>query len=118
MIASRAEVARFPNASEVVRLFGKMARAEEHVFYNVLLHRLHYSRDDIEMRCVTYQRFSRHDGYRAPLSCRTSKRGVEIENEQKILQARNIHGCLFARKFRSSCDLRCLVASEFERFQC
>eukprot|EP00966_Prymnesium_polylepis_P036994 858219-Prymnesium_polylepis.3 len=32
VIASRAEVAQFPSDSELVRLFGKVARAEEHIF--------------------------------------------------------------------------------------
>ena len=92
VIASRAEVALFPSDSEVVRLFGKMARAEEHIFYNVLLYRLHYRRADIDVGCVTYQRFSPHNGYRTPLSCRTSKtRGVvELENEQLMLKASTV----------------------------
>jgi len=124
VIAGRAEVARFPSAVEVVRLFGGVRRAEEHVFLNVLVHRLGYGRADIAVGCVTYQRFVRRNAYRLPLPCTRSKSGkagegpLEASAERELLSARSGRGCFFARKFTRTCDLRCLVATRFERFRC
>ena len=102
-----------------------MARAEEHVFLNVLVHRLHYRQvTDIQMGCISYQRFTRQRNfYRVPLACRTTSRGLELEKEKELLRVRQdpAHGgCLFARKLppERTCDLSCFAASGFERFQC
>ena len=119
VVAGRAEVAHYPSATEVRRLFGAMSRAEEHAFYNLLVHRMGYRRlVDIDIGCVTYQRFNRkRDGYRPPLACQRTARGLELEREAEILRAKAL-GCLFVRKMAPSCDLRCLAASNFARFQC
>mgnify|MGYP003344733043 CR=1 FL=1 len=65
-----------------------LLRAEEHVFYNILVYRLGYRRGvDIDVGCVTYQRFSRErNSYREPLLCRTSHRGLELEMEAIVRQ--------------------------------
>ena len=99
-------------------------RAEEHVFLNVLVHHLGYRRGaDIDIGCVTYQRFTRarSEHYRVPLTCRrTAARGLELEREADLLRSRqSAHGgCLFARKFAPTCDLSCLGTTEFEKFRC
>jgi hypothetical protein len=89
-------------------------------FYNVLVHHLGYRRGtDIEVGCITYQRFTlKRDSYRPPLACRSSARGLELEREAEIMNAKRTHGCLFARKLAPSCDLACLVSSGFQSFQC
>ena len=44
---------------------------------------------DIDVGCITYQRFNqKRDGYRPPLACRRSARGLELEREQDILRVR------------------------------
>ena len=119
VVASREEVRNYPPASDVSRLFGMMSRAEEHAFYNILVHQLGYRRGvDIEVACVTYQRFTpKRDSYRPPLSCKMTARGLELEREADILRAKKL-GCLFVRKIAPTCDLSCFVQSGFERFQC
>ena len=124
VVASRKEIELFPRPTEILALFGPMPRAEEHIFLNVLVHRLGYRRGaDIDVGCVTYQRFTRARGehYRVPLTCRrTAARGLELEREADLLRAKqSAHGgCLFARKFAPTCDLSCLAATGFERFRC
>ena len=98
------------------------------IFLTILVHRLGYRRGvDIDMGCVTYQRFTRartpreRSFYRAPLTCRTTRRGLELEREAEMLRVRREEygGCLFARKFAGAgCNLTCFAASGFERFQC
>ena len=123
LIAGRREVERFPSAEWVQRFFGRMARAEEHVFSNVLVHALNYTLAEIDVGCVTYQRFLKNEGYRQPLPCYRGLSGVlELEHtvESEVLRARSERGCLFARKFADAahCNLACLVASGFRRFGC
>lgn len=78
----------------------------------------HPRRERRSQGCVTYQRFNqKREGYRAPLSCRTTARGLEIEREADILRAKQV-GCLFVRKMAPTCDLSCFASSGFERFQC
>lgn len=73
---------------------------------------------DLEVACVTYQRFNhKRDGYRPPLTCRTTARGLELEREFDILRAKSL-GCLFVRKLAPTCNLTCFANSGFETFQC
>jgi len=127
VIAGRAEVERFPGADEIASMFGPMTRAEEHVFYNILVFKLGYRRfADIDVGCVTYQYFPPRagSGYRVPLPCRTSPyRGfLELHKEHEIMRSRQIDrgGCLFARKFlpATACNLSCLAHSGFKHFRC
>ena len=124
VIASRKEVEHYPTAVTISELFGSIPRAEEHAFFNVLTYGMGYRRGvDIDIGCVTYQRFTRARGehYRVPLTCRrTTARGLELEREADLLRARQsaYGGCLFARKFAPTCDLSCLAATNFERFRC
>lgn len=125
VVASRAEVENFPSAAEIETLFAPMPRAEEHVFLNVLVHRMQYRRyTDIDVGCVTWQRMKAkpREAYRVPLTCRnTSIRGFELEREKELLHVRmagDTYGCLFARKFAASCDLSCFARSGFTRFRC
>ena len=67
---------------------------------------------------VFVRRFNhKRDGYRPPLTCRTTARGLELEREEDILRARRL-GCLFVRKIAPTCNLTCFAKSGFESFQC
>ena len=131
LVAGRREVAAWPADADLKALFGGVARAEEHVFYNVVVHALNFSAADVDVGCVTWQRCLTRGSqcsaavlaagsYRVPLGCAyNEKRGrLELDAESEILAAAREQRCLFARKFDAKCDLRCLAKSGFRGFQC
>ena len=79
------EVAAWPADADLKALFGGVARAEEHVFYNVVVHALNYSAADVDVGCVTWQRCLTRGSqcsaavlaagsYRVPLGCAAARR--------------------------------------------